>query len=153
MKFIDDSEYTQTSLKPVHNDTRKHFAVNIKFRLKKELRILKIKFSVEILMKFGDEYPKSRYHLINQTVDYCNYLKKPAGNWQISVFLKELNNYPGLPTKCPIAPNLYEINNFTVDFDGFPQKIIPDTKFFLIIEFNTIIRKRLFTINLYQSCG
>lgn len=153
MKFIDNSEFVQTSLIPVHNDITKQFAVDIKFLLKKELKVLKIKFSVEILMKSGDEYPKSRYHLVNQTVDFCNFLRKPASNWQISIFLREIKNYPGLPKDCPIIPKLYVLDNFTVSMNVLPQKIIPDTKFFLILEFFTIVRKRPITTTLVKVDG
>lgn len=141
-QFNDNRDFVESSFQPVHNDTKKNYGVNLKFILKTELTNLKMKIFQEVSIKMNGAYPKTRYNLVNQTVDFCSFLRKPTSNWQVAVYLKGIENYPGFPTKCPIEPKLYVINNFTVDTSIFPKQIFPDTRFFSLVNFFTIIRKR-----------
>ena len=134
--------YGNISVRLVHNNTNRLYAVDINYELYKVVHNFKVKISVEVQLKESH----NRIHLVNQTLDACTILHHGATNWALKVLMGDLINYPNIPKDCPINPGHYFIKNFTTDVKLIPMKVIPESKTFANFEMFTVINKRSITI-------
>ena len=139
---MNDPDYANISIRLVHNNTNRQYAVDVHHQFFKVINNLKFRVSVEVQLKESN----SRIHFVNQTLDFCNILSNGARNWQLKAIIGDLSKHPNLPKACPINPGHYFIKNFTTDIKQIPLKVIPESKTFGSFEMFTVVKKRSITI-------
>ena len=116
--------------------------LNLTIPLFRELAAIKIRISIEFIMKKKEGYSSHKVLLMNQTMDLCGLLKSRGSNWQAKLMFGELDKYPGLPHSCPIKPATFVLNRVTYNLNFIPIRPVPELKFFLVFDFFTSINKR-----------
>lgn len=143
IKIKDDSSYVNTTMKLAHNIPERQFALDMDITYFKIFPNLKMKISVEVLLKAT----QNRLHLVNQTIDVCSLLTHGGTNWHIKAMLGDLDKYPNIPRGCPIMPGHYFLKNFTINIKQIPLKIIPEVETFGVFEIFTVVKKRSVVIS------
>ena len=147
IKIKDNPEIVSSSIKLMHNDSKRQYALDMEFDTKKALKNVKVKVNIEMRMKFLEN------QYFSQTMDICHFLKNHGTNWQTKFIIGDLNQYPGLPNECPINSSFYYAKNLTSDLNFIPMKIIPETKFLATFDVFTYIKKRSVPVSLYKFEG
>ena len=142
IRLINNLKILNSSTSQVHNSTEKASLTNINIDLFKEVKAIKLRILIEIVLKIGEGYSKDRILLLNQTMDFCGLLKIRTSSWHAKFLFGELDKYPGLPTKCPVAPAKFELNAVKMNLNFIPVKPVPELKFYCIFDFFTSHNKR-----------
>ena len=147
IKVKDNPERVTSTVKLLHNDSSRQFALNMDFDVKKEVRNVKVKAKVQITMQFMENQQ------FNQIIDICSFLQNTGKSWQMKFIFGNLDQYPNIPKGCPISPGKYLLHNTTSDLNSIPMKIIPEVKFLATFDVFTLVKKRPVPIFLMQFEG
>lgn len=121
--------------------------LNVSIPLFKELTTIKIRISIDFILKIGDSFSSNKVQLMNQTMDLCGLLKSRGSNWQAKLMFGELDKYPGLPQNCPVKPATFVLNGVTYNLNFIPLRPVPELKFFIVFDFFTLLNKRRASIS------
>lgn len=147
IKIKDNPDLITTTVKLLHNDSSRQFAMNMEYAIKKDLQHVKVRAKADISIQFMEDQHFS------QVIDICSFIKNSGISWQTKFILGDLDQYPHIPRSCPILAKLYVLHNTTTDLRFIPMKIIPDAKFLATFDIFTIVKRRAISITLLKFEG